>query len=109
MPLDITVTVSSATYDKDALTITVNGTNFAENQYSGSVQYSRNGGAYTAVGGYSSWGDTQIVTTVAALLISGKYAIKVISGDNIESDPLEDAFRVGGSLMVPKWEDDNEE
>jgi lipoprotein signal peptidase len=98
MPIISDIAIDSVVYDRTALTITINGVAFSENQYDGSVALSRNGGAYSAPAGtYTTWGDSQIVYTLNALLISGTYKVRVINGDNEEI--IKDlAILIGGGM-----------
>jgi hypothetical protein len=96
MPIISDLSITSVTYDPAALTLTFAGVAFSENQYSGIIELSKNGGAYlTPAGSYTSWADSQVVYTLSAALAPGTYAARLTNGDGETSPPL------AGAVMVP--------
>lgn len=100
MPFVITVTVSSASYDEDTPKVTIGGSNFAENRYGGKAQYRVDSGAWNDMSGSYAWSDDEIVVTLAAPFPDGGvYDVRVLSGDNVWSDPLNSAFEIAAGEL----------
>lgn len=101
MPVLSDLSLASVTYNASAKTLTFAGVAFSENRYTGIIEISLNGGAYsTPAGTYTSWADGTVVYTLNAALASGTYAARLTNGDGQVSDPLAGAVVVAGAPPV---------
>lgn len=93
MPIKSDISLTSVTYDKDALTLTWVCVAGSENQYSGKLLID----GVEPTGTYTAWGDTGGVLTILTALTTGAHTAQLINGDNESSNVLNPAFTVSAS------------
>lgn len=100
MPLITGLIVSSVTYVYGTGGCDVHGEYFAENQYDGKIEVTKDGGAtYIEFNSYGGWANTHVSGTFSPLLVSGVWDLRITNGDN-ETYSFSGAIKVGGLLTT---------